>query len=220
MIHERQAELLCGLVQEYIRSAEPLSSAYLKRALALSVSPATVRAWLKDLEENGFIEQPHPSAGRIPTDSGYRYYVDHTAPALQADQELEETPQALVRQLARAAHALAVAALPSGRVEQFGLLELMLQPESESRHTIQEVSSILDHIHDYLDELARQPDSFRTSVFIGSENPFMMAVHTSMLVRRVEDSKGRHALVMLIGPKRMPYSQNISLLERVSAILG
>lgn len=219
MVNHRCSELLCGLVQEYIRTAEPLSSAYLKRALELAVSAATVRAWLNDLEEEGYVEQPHTSAGRVPTDSGYRHYVDRVRPGQAEREDIEATPQTLVRNLSRAAHALAIAALPSGRVEQFGLLELMLQPEGGNRHAIQEISSILDHIHDYVEELAESPSS-RTLVYIGNENPFMTAVHTSMLVRVVSDQQGRCSLVLLIGPKRMPYSQNISLLERVNAILG
>ncbi|MEK7556473.1 MAG: hypothetical protein AAB538_00675 [Patescibacteria group bacterium] len=219
MINERCSNLLCGLVKEYIRTAEPLSSVYLKRILELSVSPATVRAWLNDLEDEGYIEQPHTSAGRVPTDSGYRHYVDRVRPGGNRRTEIEENPQTLVRYLSRAAHALAVAALPSGRVEQYGLLELMLQPEGSNRYAIQEISSILDHIHHYVEEVAEQ-GSAHTSVFIGSENPFMTAVHTSMLVKSVADREGRHSVVMLIGPKRMSYSQNISLLERVGAILG
>lgn len=221
MMNQRCAHLLCGLVEEYIRTAEPQSSAYLKRVLELAVSPATVRAWMQDLESEGFLEQPHASAGRMPTDQGYRYYVDHTQPHSSAAsrRRVEESPQALVRRLARAAHALAVAALPTGRVEQFGLLELMLQPEGSNRHAVQEISSILDHLHDYIEELAEYSDSSQTAVFIGQENPFLLATHTSMLVRAVADQQGRRSFVLLIGPRRMPYSENIALLERVSTIL-
>lgn len=216
---QRHAQMLYGLVDEYIRVAEPVSSNYLKETLELAVSASTVRAWLKDLEEDGFVEQPHTSAGRIPTDRGYRYYVDQVEvpPAVRGG--IKETPEALVRRLARSAHALAIAALPSGRVEQYGLLELMLQPEGGNRHIIQEISSILDHIHDYVEELVADRRTSRALVYIGGENPFMIAVHTSLLFRTVEDEAGRRSVVMLIGPKRMAYSQNISLLERVSSII-
>ncbi len=217
---QRHAQMLYGLVDEYIRVAEPVSSHYLKEALELGVSSSTVRAWLKELEEAGFIEQPHTSAGRIPTDQGYRFYVERLRVGHpQNRQGIEEPPQALVRHLSHAAHALAIAALPSGRVEQYGLLELMLQPEGGNRHIIQEISSILDHIHDYAEELAAGEQSSRTAVYIGGENPFMIAVHTSLLFRTVESEDGRRSVVMLIGPKRMSYSENISLLERVSSIL-
>jgi transcriptional regulator of heat shock response len=212
--------MLHGLVREYIRVAEPVSSEYLRKALELAVSAATVRTWLKDLEDDGFVEQPHTSAGRIPTDRGYRFYVERLRlPHREQTDRIEEGPQALVRHLSQTAHAMAIAGLPSGRIEQYGLLELMLQPEGESRYVIQEISSILDHIHDYVEEIASSNNSVRTSVYIGTENPFMFSVHTSMLVRTVEDRRGRQCVVMLIGPKRMPYSRNISLLEQVNAII-
>lgn len=184
----------------------------------MAVSSATIRAWLKDLEEEGFIEQPHTSAGRVPTDRGYRFYVERLH-AQSPQEKISEAPHVLVRRLSRAAHALAVAGLPSGRVEQYGLLELMLQPEGSNRHIIQEISSILDHMHEYLEEVVENTDHTQTLVYIGSENPLMFAVHTSMLIRLVQDKSGRRSVVMLIGPKRMPYSHNLSLLEQVVSIL-
>lgn len=73
---ERERSILAVLIDHYIRTAEPVGSRVIATKYALGVSPATVRNTLSDLEERGLIEQPHTSAGRIPTDSGYRLYVD------------------------------------------------------------------------------------------------------------------------------------------------
>src|SRR5947208_9517938 len=73
----RAARILVALVGEYIHTGEPVGSARLAQSAGLSVSSATVRSTLAELEELGYLEQPHTSAGRIPTDRGYRYYVDH-----------------------------------------------------------------------------------------------------------------------------------------------
>jgi heat-inducible transcriptional repressor len=73
---ERSSRILAALVREYIASGEPVASALLARAAGLGVSPATVRSILARLEEEGYVQQPHTSAGRIPTDRGYRFYVD------------------------------------------------------------------------------------------------------------------------------------------------
>src|SRR5215475_9529962 len=73
---DRQKRVLAALVREYIASGEPVASAVLVTAAGLGVSSATVRSILVRLEEEGFVQQPHPSAGRIPTDRGYRFYVD------------------------------------------------------------------------------------------------------------------------------------------------
>ncbi len=73
---ERASRILAALVREYIGSGEPVPSSQLVRAGGLGVSSATVRSILARLEEDGFVQQPHTSAGRIPTDRGYRFYVD------------------------------------------------------------------------------------------------------------------------------------------------
>jgi heat-inducible transcriptional repressor len=73
---ERSSRLLAALVREYISSGEPVPSSLLVRAAGLGVSSATVRNILSKLEADGYVTQPHTSAGRIPTDRGYRFYVD------------------------------------------------------------------------------------------------------------------------------------------------
>jgi heat-inducible transcriptional repressor len=73
---ERQRRILARLVTEYIEQGEPVSSAWLAEHSTLGVSSATVRNILARLEEQGLVHQPHTSAGRVPTDSGYRMYVD------------------------------------------------------------------------------------------------------------------------------------------------
>jgi heat-inducible transcriptional repressor len=73
---ERSGRVLAALVREYIATGEPVSSSALATAAGLSLSSATIRNILAQLEHDGFVQQPHTSAGRIPTDRGYRFYVD------------------------------------------------------------------------------------------------------------------------------------------------
>src|SRR5499426_2668489 len=73
---ERSSRILAALVREYIALGEPVPSSLLVSASGVTVSSATVRTILAKLEEEGFVQQPHTSAGRIPTDRGYRFYVD------------------------------------------------------------------------------------------------------------------------------------------------
>src|SRR5712675_2028243 len=74
--HDRSKRLLTALIREYISSGEPVASAMLVAEAGLGISSATVRSILARLEEEGFVQQPHTSSGRIPTDRGYRFYVD------------------------------------------------------------------------------------------------------------------------------------------------
>jgi heat-inducible transcriptional repressor len=76
-LNERDSLILGAVVEEFVQTAEPVGSRHLTKKCRFSVSPATVRNVMADLEETGFLSQPHTSAGRVPTDLGYRYYVDH-----------------------------------------------------------------------------------------------------------------------------------------------
>ena len=77
MLTERQRLILSAIVDDYIRSAEPVGSRSISKRGDVGFSPATIRNEMSDLEEMGYLEQPHTSAGRIPSHKGYRYYVDH-----------------------------------------------------------------------------------------------------------------------------------------------
>jgi heat-inducible transcriptional repressor len=77
MLSERQRMILTAIVDDYIRSAEPVGSRSISKRGDVSFSPATIRNEMADLEELGLLEQPHTSAGRVPSIKGYRYYVDH-----------------------------------------------------------------------------------------------------------------------------------------------
>jgi heat-inducible transcriptional repressor len=87
-LSERYERILNAIVSSYVSSAEPVGSRTLSRNAAFHLSPATIRNVMADLEDLGLLCQPHTSAGRIPTDKGFRYYVDHLM-------ELPELPQAV-----------------------------------------------------------------------------------------------------------------------------
>jgi len=79
MLDERKTAILRAVVQEYIETAQPVGSGHVASAPGVQVSPATVRNEMAVLEQEGYLVQPHTSAGRIPTDKGYRFFVDHLA---------------------------------------------------------------------------------------------------------------------------------------------
>ena len=76
MLDDRKATILRAVVEEYIHSAQPVGSGHVAAAPGIEVSPATVRNDMAVLEQEGYLVQPHTSAGRIPTDKGYRLFVD------------------------------------------------------------------------------------------------------------------------------------------------
>jgi heat-inducible transcriptional repressor len=124
---ERQRRILARLVTEYIEQGEPVSSAWLAEHSDLGLSPATVRNILARLEDQGFVHQPHTSAGRVPTDAGYRLYVDGLLGGRKRSRPLPEVEARLRRagtvgdvmenasqELSRASHHIGFALAPSG----------------------------------------------------------------------------------------------------------
>lgn len=85
MLDERKTSILRAIVEEYISTAQPVGSSHIAKFFGFSVSPATVRNEMAALEHDGYLAQPHTSAGRVPTDKGYRFFVDHLTPAGRLD---------------------------------------------------------------------------------------------------------------------------------------
>ncbi|MBE0466145.1 MAG: heat-inducible transcription repressor HrcA [Candidatus Desulforudis sp.] len=89
-VDERKKRILWAVIQDYISTAEPVGSRTVARKYNLGISPATIRNEMADLDELGYLEQPYTSAGRIPSQQGYRYYVDHL---MQPETPVEEEKQ-------------------------------------------------------------------------------------------------------------------------------
>src|SRR6266550_5956887 len=78
-LNDRTREILKLIIRSYVNSGEPVGSRTLAKSIDWRLSPATIRNIMADLEEAGYLTQPHTSAGRIPSEKGYRFYVDHLA---------------------------------------------------------------------------------------------------------------------------------------------
>ena len=137
---ERKKRVLSAIINDYIANAEPVGSRTITKKYDLGVSPATIRNEMSDLEDEGYIEQPHTSAGRIPSAKGYRYYVDHLMrrerlSAAQLRQirefmasglsEMDHFMRACCNMISRMTNYTAIAAIPersSGRIVNLQLL--------------------------------------------------------------------------------------------------
>ncbi len=139
MSDDRRLDVLRAIVHDYVRTREPVGSRTLVERYSLGVSPATIRNDMAALEEGGFIAQPHTSAGRIPTDKGYRMFVDQLAalkplspPERRAIQtllddavDLDDVLVRTVRLLAQLTHQVAVVQYPSLRRSAVRHIELV-----------------------------------------------------------------------------------------------
>ena len=98
-LDERKTKILHAIIQTYLETGEPVGSRTIAKASDLNLSSATIRNEMSDLEELGYIVQPHTSAGRIPSDKGYRFYVDHLME--EKDHEISDMKEFVIEKTER-----------------------------------------------------------------------------------------------------------------------
>ena len=222
-ITDRQKTILESLVQGYIQSAHPISSQWLserslrEKEAGFDFSPATIRNELLVLMEKGYLEQPHVSAGRIPTDRGYRFLVDE----IIQEKEREFSRPILnqfefLGRLTEASSALVLGHGPdSGTVWKQGWEHLLREPEFEERNSLWNLTKFVEDVEkrlaDFLPAKAME-------VYIGKENPFSKVKDFAIIVRRYSIDSQEDGLVAMVGPKRMEYEKNIELLISYGSI--
>jgi heat-inducible transcriptional repressor len=231
MLEPRQEIILKSIVDEYIRSAEPVGSRWVAETSGLAVSPATIRNDMAVLEDAGFIAQPHTSAGRVPTEKAYVYYLQHFVEPRRAgkiqgsrikiqeggkDQDANAEMRALARTLVELSGEMALVAVDPRQSFYAGVANLMEKPEFGDLSVVRELSRLLDRFDDVMgevfDRVANEPE-----VLIGSENPFGRDMSAIMVKCRLPN--GQIGILGLLGPLRMDYGRNIGLIEEVREIL-
>ncbi|HSX14836.1 MAG TPA: transcriptional regulator [Candidatus Saccharimonadales bacterium] len=225
----RQAQILASIVETYAQTAEPVGSLALSQQM--TYSPATIRAEMMALEQTGLITHPHTSAGRVPTDQGYRHYVNNLGtPATNRRIEYaltkrisgagpaDEAIKTAASSLSELTHNLGLATLSQG-VFTAGLTQLFSQPEFSdhlaARQTY-EVSRLLDSLDQWLVEAA---PTGRVSVYIGAENPIGKSSGCSLIVSRFSSPYSDRSYIGVLGPTRQNYNQVIGLVDYASRIL-
>jgi heat-inducible transcriptional repressor len=220
---DRQSRILQAIVEQYAEVASPVGSSLL--AKAFNVSSATIRAEMAELERLGFIHQPHTSAGRIPTDQGYRYYVnqlpdskDKPSGRFSAEQRAlatrvqhggipERTIRNAVDTLVELTHNLGLATL-GDQLYMSGLSNLFGQPEFIQRGQVQEVARLLDNLQPWLNEAAPNEP---LSVYIGRENPVGRSAGATLIISRFRSPFSDRSYIGILGPTRQSYRDVMGL---------
>lgn len=226
-MQERQLEVLRAIVEEYVTTEEPVGSKVIAARHQLGVSPATIRNDMAALEDQGLITQPHTSAGRIPTNTGYRLFVDKiqevkplSAPERRAIEnflanadDLDELLQRTARLLAQLTNQVAMIRMPhQDRVVVAGTANLAL--------SIHDNASALHPILESLEEqvvllkLLSNAEGF-LNVKIGEEQPNQGLQSTSS----VSMGYGQGAIGIL-GPTRMDYAGSMAAVHAVARYIG
>jgi transcriptional regulator of heat shock response len=214
-LENRKEALLETLVREYVRTAEPVGSLHLAKRAGLAVSSATVRNELAELEEEGYLIQPHTSAGRVPTELGYRYFIEHLAhhrPAGNADRELSEVfgkragAIAAAKALAAKTHECVFVSFGHDDVYVTGLANLFAKPEFIEREITMSLTAALDQIDEMVSGLESGTGA---RLLIGEENPLNSNCSTVYLA----PTAGRR--VGVLGLMRMDYEKVLDLLDSI-----
>lgn len=236
MLTNRQKNLLSVVVKEYTETAVPVGSQHIAKKYGFDLSPATIRAEMNALEDAGLLFQPHTSAGRIPTDKGYRYFVEKIMPDKElskADQKklqaellkLKAKNTRLERTAAKLLSGLSGNLAISGVVGKdeffdFGMRELLEEPEFREMDDLCRLAETLDYIDERVDQLVGRLKENEVKIFIGKENPIKEISNCSMMVTPYRTKSGEKGILALIGPKRMKYAKNKSLISYMKKLLG
>jgi heat-inducible transcriptional repressor len=221
---ERQQRILQAIVEQYAEVASPVGSSLL--AKVFGVSSATIRSEMADLERAGFITQPHTSAGRIPTDKGYRYYVNtlsekddkpaegRAEKALAVRASAGGVPDRIIRNtvdtLVELTHNLGIATI-GDQLYMSGLSNLFGQPEFMNSGQVREVARLLDNLEPWLYEAAPNEP---LSVYIGRENPIGRSAGCTLIVSRFRSQYSDRSYIGVLGPTRQSYKDVMTLVRR------
>lgn len=237
MSEERRKKVLSAIVKHFIQTAEPVGSQTILVSYHFHVSPATIRNDMMTLEEDGFIFQPHTSAGRVPTDKGYRAFVDEMADYENAraqalttlkniqleytTQKVRESLYDVVSLLARATNMASFATTPDNpRTFFLGMSNVLRQPEFAGNTVhASEVIEVLEKSDNFIRTLASLDIDNSVKTFIGEENILSQIQSCSILVTKYQKA-GFEGYLGILGPKRMNYPFNLVLLEEVKKLLG
>ncbi|MEO5950538.1 MAG: transcriptional regulator [Candidatus Saccharimonadales bacterium] len=230
---ERQAQILGAIIEQYAEIAVPVGSVIL--AKLFGVSSATIRSEMARLEDMGLIAQPHTSAGRIPTDTGYRMYVnsltelhanevpkqlDRSARTIEArvqthGDRADRAIRSAVDSLVDLTQNLGLATI-GDELYMSGMGNLFSQPEFMNGVNTQAVARLLDNLEPWLREAAPNEP---LNVYIGAENPIGKTSGATLIISRFRSPYSDHSYIGVLGPTRQSYGKVMRLVRHAGAML-
>ncbi|MFA5320173.1 MAG: DeoR family transcriptional regulator [Candidatus Omnitrophota bacterium] len=230
----RRKAVLSSAINMYIREAEPVASEDL--SLEFDLSPATIRNIFAELEESGYLTHPHTSAGRTPTDKGYRYYVDFLLAQLELIEEEKtrifgayergtETLDAVLEKtsdlISEVTHCAGIASLldMEDKFVYKGVRYIIEQPEFQDAVSIRFLIRLIEEKRRLLD-IIRRHNGRKVAVYIGEELGCEGTENCAILVSTYNVRERPVGRLAVLGPRRMEYGHAIPALEYVAEVLS
>jgi heat-inducible transcriptional repressor len=230
---ERQRAILAAIIEQYAEVAAPVGSVTL--AKLFGVSSATIRSEMSRLEDMGLIKAPHTSAGRIPTDKGYRMYVNTITDAgmnelpgsinrsartidARVSSHVDKADRAIrsaVDSLVELTGNLGIATIGS-ELYMNGIGNLFSQPEFLNGNHVQAVARLLDNLEPWLREAAPNEP---LNVYIGSENPIGKSSGATLIISRFRSPYSDNSYIGVLGPTRQNYARTMRLVRHAGTML-
>ncbi len=212
---ERKRLILNIIIQDYIETGQPVASSVIVEKYKLDLSPATVRNEMAELEAEGWITQPHTSAGRIPTEKAYSIFID----SLTAD-NVPKKEQAILehisedeieikqtaKKLAHLSNLAVIWAFHKNHIYYTGLSNLLQQPEFSQPSLTYDISEVIDRVDEIVNDIFEEI-AFTPSIFFGRKSPF--GPFSGTILSRYKTKHGI-GMIGILGPIRMDYAKNLA----------
>jgi len=219
-MEERKKQILNTIVEEHIETGLPVGSSLLVEKYKLGVSPATVRNIMSDLEEKGYIAQPHTSAGRVPTEKAYKLLLEDLGEGKLKEKEIEAINEVFshdadFRKVAKALAQTAQTAVFWARDENdlyyTGMSNLFRQPEFSSAENIYDMGEVIDRMDEIVEGIFSEVD-FEPEILIGSDNPFGDSCSSIVVKYRDGEDVG---IFGILAPMRMDYERSLAIIKYI-----
>lgn len=222
-MQSRASSILEAAIKEFIATGQPISSGLLYKKYDFGIKPASIRAELNRLSDDGFLTQPHTSAGRVPTDKGYQFLVEKLLEELEEKEIAKEAPAVpptkplnrFVVELAEDLGVLGVGYEPEeGEVYKSGLHGIFAGLDMLTQREVFEITRDFDLLDERMDRLLNHLTGDLPSVFIG-RSPITTSRHLSVIAN-IYQKGGDEIVLVAIGPKRMNYRKVIHLFKSLN----
>jgi len=223
-LDKRKSQLFNTIVSEYIKTAEPVGSKPLALKGKLKVSSATIRNEMAELEKQGLVFQPHTSAGRIPTEDGWQYYLDNflkktsisTGDKKKIEKfigklkksEFEILIKEMAKDIAEMVDGAVVVALSPNHVYYTGISNIFKQPEFFHPDMVLNMSQIIDHLDSVMENIFDKVSE--PTILVGKDNPFGHDTGVILTKYSLDNEEG---VFGILGPVRMDYQRNYSIIN-------
>lgn len=231
----RKKDILAAAIDTYVENAIPVSSEALARDYSFDLSSATIRNVLAELEELGFLTHPHTSAGRVPTEKGYRYYVNYLMKEInllenekcrieseyrKSIQELENLLDRTSAVLSDLTHCTGIVSFRDWQDRLFykGASFMLEQPEFSNLERIRQILRMLEE-KQKLTEIINRDLEKKIEIYIGSEIHCQEIDDCALVMSAYKYKNKPSGRIAVLGPKRMKYAKAVSAVEYLSDLI-